>query len=186
MAASRSEKLELLRRMIREIEEPEPADADGPVELGFAGEEAYARVIRLCSVRDRCELELRQRLAEEGFEPDEVSDAVARAVRCGLVDDMRFADARIRKLVRDGKGVGGIRRDLEARGIDLYRVPGWPEEYLGPDPNEMARALALLERRPSRSSNPARGSYQKLVQNGYSSEVAMKASLSWASAHTQR
>lgn len=176
----RANKIAELREAIAAME-CAPADKLESGERREAGEDAFSRIVRLSSFRDRTCSEIRARLFEEGFEANEIEAAIGRATSCGLVDDMRFADSRIRSLVRKGKGVKCIVSDLQGFGIDVLGVPGWPDMYLELEGRgEYDRALALLSRKPSRSRDPFRGAYQKLVRNGYSTEIAFRAAKHWA------
>ena len=176
----RAEKVAELRKAIAAMERV-PAGKLESSERCEKGEDAFSRIVQLSSFRDRTCSEIRTRLSEEGFEADEIEVAIDRATSCGLVDDMRFADSRIRSLVRKGKGEKCIVSDLKGFGIDVCDVPGWPATYLELGRmGEYDRALALLDRKPSRSKDPFRGAYQKLVRNGYSTEVSFRAAKHWA------
>ena len=139
-------------------------------------EKAFSAVQRLVAARDRSAHEVRQRLLQKGFDRDDVDAAVQRALNCGLIDDMRYADILIRTRVNQGKGRDGIASELESQGINPYCIDGWPEAYLPESgASEFDRALELLERKPTHSSNPLQACYRKLVSKGYSSGVAQAA-----------
>lgn len=178
---TKADKLAALRDAISAIEHaPEASLFDGEQEA--EEESAFSRIVRLSSFRDRTTSEVRRRLIDEGFESSEIEDAIERAHRCGLVDDCRYADSRIRSLVRKGKGARYVASDLQERGIDVADVPGWPCAYYEQDgKGELDRALDVLRRKPSRSKDPFRGAYQKLIRYGYSSDVSFRAAKRWAS-----
>lgn len=139
-------------------------------------EQAFRRIERLQAPRDHAVEELRQRLLREKYAADAVEEALARAVRCGLLDDMRFAETLVRSRLAADRGARGIEAELEGWGIDPGSVE-WPEadEY-----DEVERALALLERKPPRSKNQREGAYRRLMQKGYGSSVAATAARRWA------
>lgn len=141
-------------------------------------DDAFLKVQRLASVRERASKEVCDRLVRDGFLREDAEVAVQRAVDCGLIDDMRFADVLIRSRLSQGKGVPGIIEELDALGINIAEVPGWPDEYVSAFPEAQTdRALQLLRRRPTRSKNIRAGAYRKLIASGYSPECSRQASL---------
>lgn len=152
-----------------------PKDAD-------EGERAFRKIERLCCARERASSELRDRLAREGFSASTADAAVDRALACGLVDDLRFAEVLIRSRLSAGKGRKGIEAELERLGISASSVPGWPDEFPFDEDSELARALDALRRRPPRAKNKRDAAYRRLVQKGFSSSVAAAAARRWAEA----
>lgn len=143
-------------------------------------QQAFERIECLVSHRDRSEQEVISRLSKEGFQADAIQQAVQRAKRCLLIDDLRFADAFIRARLRAGKGNRAIERDLRGKGIDPSALPSWPHEYLETSTDsQLERAVALLEKQPPRSKNPLQSAYAKLVRKGYDSAIAKEAALRW-------
>ena len=139
-------------------------------------EKAFAKIQRLSCVRERCQSELGLRLEREGFSSEDVNRAIERAVACGLVDDMRYADVLIRSRLAQGKGRQGIEAELSRVGIDVFLVPGWPEEFFSQEDNsEFDRALNLLRRNPPRAKNIRAAAFRKLISKGYSQEIAFEA-----------
>lgn len=139
---------------------------------------AFKRIIKLVSVRDRCRSELADRLRTEDFPQESIDDALERAQRVLIVDDMRFAEQYIRGHISAGKGSAGIERELARFNISAFEVPGWPYEFFDED-DEFDRALNLLRNHPPRSKNPRESAYRKLVQKGYGSDIAASASRAW-------
>lgn len=134
---------------------------------------ASKRVAALVERRDYSQKELGDRLFEDGFTPKVVDAAVARAVECGLVDDMRYASAFIRSRVARGWGRTRIERELSRRGIECADVPGWPDEYLSAeDEEETAHRLASARRLTGKND------YEKLVRflvgRGYALSLAKR------------
>lgn len=139
-------------------------------------EGAFRRIERLQAPRDHAAEELRQRLLREEYPEASVEEALERAVRCGLVDDERFAEMLVRSRLSAGRGVRGIESELTGWGIDPESIE-WPEVD---EDAELARALELLERKPPRSKNQREGAYRRLMQKGYGSSVASTAARLWA------
>lgn len=144
------------------------------------GGSAFDKIVALLNVSDRSEKSLRDRLAKADFSDDEINEAVKRAERCGLIDDLRFADALIRSRLRQGRGAAGIERELREHDIDVDLVAGWPHEFGVNDESEYQRALDLLRAHPSRSKNRRDGAYRKLIQKGFASSIASSAARTWA------
>lgn len=148
---------------------------------------AMRKIERLCSMREQASSSLRQRLIRDGFPEDIASDAVQRALDCGLVDDSRYADALVRSRLAAGKGRAGIARELNALGIDPYGINAFVEaEELGDD-IEIDRAVRLIERKPPHAKNARDAAYRRLVGKGFSSSVASSAArIWWESAQQER
>ena len=77
------------------------------------------RALRLLERRPQSERELLTKLAQRGFEPRVVTEAVAKLKESGLVDDAAFAAAFARSRVsRKPVGRRLVERQLAAKGID--------------------------------------------------------------------
>lgn len=138
------------------------------------------KIERLASMREQASSALRARLVRDGFPAEVADEAVERACACGLVDDVRYADVLVRSRLAQGKGVAGIERELAELGID---ASGLEELAVADDHDaELARALALLDRKPPRAKNKREAAYRRLMQKGYGSSVASSAARQWAEA----
>lgn len=145
---------------------------------------AFRKIERLCLVREQAGEQLRQRLARDGFEPDAVETAVARALACGLVDDSRFADVLVRSRLAQGRGRRGIAAELEALGIDADGVEALAAGD-GDDAGEVDRALALLDRKPPRAKNRRDAAYRRLAGKGFSASVSSTAARLWCESNPE-
>ena len=148
-------------------------------ELLFAIEElsrscARARIDRLLDTREYSSSEVRSKLRQDGYAPEVIDACVARACEVGLISDARYADAFIRSKLGAGWGAARITRELSAKGIEIFQLRGWPDDYFDPD-DELSRALEVARRK--RVSGPR--SYEKLVRHlsgkGFTFGVATKA-----------
>ncbi|MDO4399476.1 MAG: RecX family transcriptional regulator [Coriobacteriia bacterium] len=140
---------------------------------------AYNRVIELCGYHDFSCAKMRERLKREGLPADAVEDAIEKAVRIGLIDDLRWGEMRASALMRRGMGRMGIVRELKENGISAHDIDGWPEEYEERFGDELQRALGVLEKNPPRSKNLRASAYGKLMRKGYDSSVSAQASGIW-------
>lgn len=142
-------------------------------------ESAFRKIERLLSVRDRSITEIRNRLQRDRFTERAISEALERAIRCGYLDDARFADGFIRSRLRASKGINGIVRDLKNHHIDAYAIPGFPDSFLEEQGSQLDNAVRLLQRKPPRAKNKQQAAYAKLIRSGFSSSVASAAVKQW-------
>lgn len=142
-------------------------------------ESAFRKIERLLSVRDRSVIEIRNRLQRDRFTEYAISEALERAIRCGYLDDDRFADSFIRSRLRASKGINGIVRDLKDHHIDAYAIPGFPDSFLEEQGSQLDNAVRLLQRKPPRAKNKQQAAYAKLIRNGFSSSIASSAVKRW-------
>lgn len=142
-------------------------------------EAAFRKIERLLSVRDRSVSETLQRLLRDHFTQRATDEAIERALRCGYLDDARFADGFIRSRLRANKGTQGIVRELKNHGIDAFSIVGFPDTYVEEAGSQLESALCLLERKPPRAKNKQQAAYAKLIRNGFSSAIASSAVKHW-------
>lgn len=139
----------------------------------------FDRIGLLCSYGEYSQAKMRARLLREEYPPEEVESALQRAVACGIVDDVRYADVLISGRLRAGRGLKGIEEELERNDIQAKDIAGWPEEYIDRYGDELTRAVHILEKNPPRSKSPHDSAYRRLLGKGYSSDIASKAASRW-------
>lgn len=140
---------------------------------------AFGKIERLLAVRDRSVTETRSRLQRDHYTERAIAESLERALRCGYLDDVRFAEGFIRMRLRASKGINGIVRDLKGHQIDAYAIPGFPDVFLEEQGSQLDNAIRLLERKPPRAKNKKQAAYAKLIRNGFSSSVASSAVKTW-------
>lgn len=141
---------------------------------------AFSKLIQLISVRERSSKEILVRLMREGYTCEQSSQAIERAVECGLVDNCRFAESFIRTKVAAGKGKRSIEIELlNKHDIDIETVSGWPEEFGLDSESQTDAAFNLLLQHPPRSKDLWGSAYRKLIHKGYTSQVANQAVRLW-------
>lgn len=140
---------------------------------------AFKKILAILNVSDKSEHALRERLSRDGYLPEDIDDAIAKAKEYSFVDDARYADLLIRSRIAQGKGSAGIERELKSHHIDPNAIPGWPYEYDVEHDAEVDRALAFLNRKPPRAKNARDAAYRKLAQRGFPSSVAATAARTW-------
>lgn len=137
----------------------------------------------LC-IREHASALLYKRLLSSGYDDHIASEAVQRAINCGLVSDERYADVLVRSRLSQGKGLRGIAFELEQADIDPQTVPAYQEAlFRDSGPDELARALSLLATKPPKAKRIREAAYRKLVQKGYESSVAASAARIFAEQH---
>lgn len=146
-----------------------PQDAASP-------EAAFRRLERWAARSEQASAPLRARLVRAGYTESAASRAVERAVRCGLVDDARFAEVLVRSRLSQGRGRQGIAAELSRAGIDP-QTRG--ELYDYDEQEELSRALRLLDARPPGAKNLRAAAYRRLVGKGYASHIASRAARLW-------
>ena len=78
--------------------------------------EARKKALRLLTISDRTEFQLREKLREGGFPPEAVDDAVEYVRSFHYIDDRRYAEAFIRSR-KDEKSLFELRMELRKRGV---------------------------------------------------------------------
>ncbi|HJV66387.1 MAG TPA: regulatory protein RecX [Geomonas sp.] len=74
--------------------------------------------LRILSLRDHSEAELRRKLKEKGYEEAGIEESVARLKELGYLDDVRFARHFVCSAVRNGRGYGArLKMELARRGV---------------------------------------------------------------------
>ena len=137
--------------------------------------EAFERALEALAQKERTAAELGAWLAERGFEPAQIADAVERLVAAGALDDEAFA----RRFAADKRELRGwgperIREALAGRGLERGLIASAIAED---HPDQLRRALALLERRGETPvDEPSRArALGFLARRGYEPELAYEA-----------
>ena len=169
--------IDQLKRNIREIESSSVYQATS---LAEEESKAFKKILKLASIREQASKKLYERLIKDGFSEQAASSALARAIEVHIVDDKRYAEAYLRTQLAQGKGRRGIERALEQLDIDSPSEETWQLAYEQFGNDELKRAIALLNRKPPRSKNLREGAYRKLIQKGYSGDVAASAARRWS------
>ena len=104
----------------RSFEQSEQSDTDRD-----QADSAFAKIQRLLCIREHASALLHKRLIASGYDDRIASEAVQRAINCGLVSDERYADVLVRSRLSQGKGLRGIAFELEQAGIDPQTVPAY-------------------------------------------------------------
>ena len=108
---------------------------------------AFDSSLKILSLRDHSEAELRRKLAGKGYEEQGIEESVARLKELGYLDDLRFARSFASSALRNGRGYGGrLKLELSRRGV----APGIVSEVLAElsaEYDERELLAQLIERR---------------------------------------
>ena len=132
--------------------------------------------LRLLGVRSRSREELRRRLTQAGYGPEEIAPALEDLERAGLIDDERFArELASYEMARKGVGRRAALASLRSKGVPPELAERVVEELAPPD--EEARAADLARRRLERMNGlPDEAAYRRLVgflqRRGYDARTA--------------
>lgn len=79
---------------------------------------AFDCCLRVLTLRDHSEGELRKKLAGKGYQEAEIESSVLRMKELGYLDDLRFARSFAASSLRNAKGVGPrLKLELSRRGV---------------------------------------------------------------------
>lgn len=130
--------------------------------------------------RELSELQVRQRLARKGHEPDAIEDAVARLLEERAIDDTRVAEAiaRTETAVRK-RGKVRVRMQIERAGIATTTAKRAADEaFEGIDGDALldaALAKRLRGRETFADDREFQRLYRYLVGQGFDSDRALQA-----------
>jgi regulatory protein len=170
-----------------------PTEPSAPVQAQPAGERfadrtsttasAYDAALRLLGVRARSEAELRKRLHDKDFPPDEIQSVMTRLGAAGLLDDADFAEQWVHSRHRhSGKGRTALRHELRQKGVADTLIERALDQV--DDDAERERAADLLRRKTGRlcaadvadraqRDKQIRRLVAMLARRGYSPSLAM-------------
>jgi len=98
--------------------------------------------LKVLSLRDHSEAELRRKLKEKGYAGEEIDQTVARLNELSYLDDLRFARSFASSSVRNGRGYGSrLKMELTRRGVAADIVA----QVLGELAQEYSEAELLRE-----------------------------------------
>lgn len=129
--------------------------------------------LRLLGRRDLTRTELSIRLADRGYQSDDIAGVLEQLERQGSVDDRRTAFAHVRTASRvKGRGRLRIGRELEARGVAKGLVREALEQI---SVDEDRHAIARFVARKSAGTDPSpagrRRLFQQLLRRGFSPDL---------------
>lgn len=135
----------------------------------------YKRIITLVRYRERCEQELYKRLVlKEKFKVDDFNKALAKAKKYDLVNDSRYAELYTFSKTHSFHGVYGVIKHLKDMNIEFSNNDCVLDIIEDAKINEYSQATLFLKRHPSKAKNLYSSYVNKLINRGYSFEIAQK------------
>lgn len=133
--------------------------------------------LRLLGRRDYTQEELRRRLTDRGFPPDEIEAALDRLREEGFQDDARAAQAFVRTATHiKGRGPLRIRQELKARGVHADTIS---TATAGLTPEQVRTAIdqILTRKRITRPipRDQRQRLFQHLIRRGFPADAVLKA-----------
>lgn len=148
-------------------------------------ERAYAKIIRCVNVKEQSSVKMREKLTAAGYSYQASEMALAKALRCHVIDDVRYAECLIRSALSQSKGLHFVLQEIDALGLQAEELEAY-KEYLEDHADAMTdRALEYLRRHSCTSKNPQAACYRKLMMRGYGTRVASEAATLYCQELTQ-
>ncbi len=109
---------------------------------------AYEYALNLLAARAYTERNLRRKLTQKEFEPDEVDAAMERLLDRKLIDDARFASEFARqKLTTRGSSVRRVKQDLMRRGLSSANIRAAIEQVTEEETIDIAASVDIAAKK---------------------------------------
>lgn len=140
---------------------------------------AYAKILRCVSACEQSSVRIRKKLEAAGYADKAIDDALERAFKTGALDDHRYAECLVRSHMMAGKGMEHAKREIISLGICLDDVEAYREYLAAGEDAQIEAACDFLARHPSRAKDQRSAAFRKLLNKGYSMDMASKAVTRW-------
>lgn len=139
-------------------------------------DKCFKRIVVLINYRERCCEELRQRLVgREKFDEEVFEKALSKAIKYDLVDDERYAEMYAFCKTQCFRGVYCVEQHLRRMKIDFESMPKVMRILEEAGLHEEKNAKEYVAAHSSNSKDQYSGNVKKLLNRGFSIEVAMRA-----------
>lgn len=136
-------------------------------------------IVRSVNICETSTAKMLKKLKAKGFAPEAAEEAVAKAVKSSLIDDMRYANCLVRSAISTRRGFAKVERELKDLDIDIHDVRAFIEAEESGEADQFEMALEVLRLHPPKAKNLYASAYRKLINKGYSGEIAAEASRAW-------
>ena len=138
---------------------------------------ARTAALTLLGRRDYTVREIREKLTDRGYEPDDIDMTIDGLLADGLLDDRRVAAAHLRTAARvKGRGRVRIARELAARGIASDLVDETVSALSDAEEAAALERVLVRKRLPARIPMPVRRRlFQQLLRRGFRADVIANA-----------
>ena len=161
------------QKMVGE-QETKPSSATTSPQKGM-NIEARRRCLRLLEYSPRTVYQLKKRLIDDGFSPEQAEDAIQYAKSFGYVDDGNYAMEYVRTACQK-KSKRQLYMQLSRRGVDDDSIEEALDAYADEQENTVRRlAQKRLRQKPPQSDEDYRKAIRSLVSKGFPYEMAKKA-----------
>ncbi len=132
------------------------------LERAEADHKAWEAALRMLESRPRSEREVRDRLKQKAYEPDQIEAVVVRLRELGLIDDRQFAKQWVEnRATFKPKGAQALRQELARKGVD--REVAAAVIAAATSPASEAKQCAEVARQAARryQSSPDRATFER-------------------------
>lgn len=137
--------------------------------------EARRRCLHLLEYSPRTGHQLKKRLLDDGFTPEQTEDAIRYAQSFGYVDDSNYAMEYVRTACQK-KSKRELYMQLSRRGVDSDSIEEALETYSDEQENTVRRlAQKRLRQKPPQSDEDLMKAVRSLVSRGFPYEMAKRA-----------
>ncbi len=142
-------------------------------------EKAYAKILRSASACEQSSIRMRKKLEYAGFSQDAIDFAMKKAIRVGVIDDVRYAECLVRSNALAGKGMEFVKKEIQSLGLYIEDLDAYQEYIQNGEDAQIDAALNLLIQHPSRAKDKRSAATRKLLNKGYSMSIASRAVAIW-------
>lgn len=128
-------------------------------------------MLKMLDRRDYTQFEMQQKLRLNGFLPEVYEPIIDRAITNKYICDERYAKYFIDAKKRSGWGQKKIELELKHRGVDVYTLKNYPEDFFDSS-EEYERAFLLLQRKQIPQTRPYEKLMRHLLSKGFNSSIA--------------
>ena len=129
---------------------------------------AFETAVRLLKSRAKSRARLKLALEARGHSAEEIAEAIRRVTSLGYLDDARYAEAKARSAISEGRSIADVERRLEADGISPELAAGAAKAAaFDAGHDDLSAAKALVKKRKLSGVKAARF----LASRGFDEDV---------------
>lgn len=130
---------------------------------------AYAKALDLLARREHTAQEIATKLERRNFDPEIISECVAKLKDTNSIDETRFAEYYIASRLRKSpRGRVAIRAELVQRGVDRHTADAAISSYEAENPGAFDESLSRAAEKAARDSPSRETLAQRLARRGFS------------------
>ncbi len=144
---------------------------------------AFHKILKCANAKEQSSQKMEEKLAFAGFSPQASEAAMSRAICASIISDERYADCLIRSTLAQGKGLERILAEIEALDVNVEDLDAYQEYVQDVSPTMEERAIRYLEKHPTQAKDAYSACMRKLLNRGYSTDVASHATKAYLASH---